>query len=359
MNAQALQANPEVMNEMAPVANFEGQDLDQAFLANAEGQVNPTEAVAENLASRFNGLRRKIAVGAAIGVSALGATEVAQAGTTTYKEGNTEFTQTSTSTALVGRSKMSAESAAKAKVVGNYRTVAKAKIKQLKKQGKCDTISGAKAMKMGLATQGYNGSGKGYHLENRKSTMCDVDGDGDYDVRAECGNRSKGVRPQPKKAKEIVWVNNFNKAKVNVRSKVSVTARSGCRVKLSNGEVYADASGSASAAASASVSARSAFKAKGKGLTAVKTRQVASLTASTKTKAKASANTYCVSVMNGEVVPPKTPPTPPKEEEKPKDSTQTPVNQGGPTGYNPAPAPENSESSECYNPTTGEAEACA
>lgn len=250
----------------------------------------------------------KIASGVATGLAiAVGVAGPAQAETKTYTQGNTQFTETSDTKALVGKSSMSTEAFVKAKVYANVRSVSKAEIRKLERQGNCDRLSSKQVIKLGIKTKGYNGSGKGYALENRPSTMCDRNGDGKYDVRGDCGNAAIQGKAQPNKAKSNIWVNNFNKASVKLRSNVTVSARSGCRISVPGGEVYADSTGSASTKASVSVKMRNATQAHGKVLRSVKTRQVASIAASLRTKATAEANAACIS-KGGNVPPPPPPP---------------------------------------------------
>lgn len=233
-------------------------------------------------------------------------------------EKGTEFTQTTTSTVLAGRASSSASAFAKINVFGNYRTVSKAKIQEAKRQGKCDVLSGEQAIKRGLRTQGYNGSGVSYALENRKSTFCDLNGDGKYDVRAECGNKAKGGRPQPAKARNVVWVNNFGKFNVGVRTKVSVEALSACRIEVSPGTyVSANARGFGEASITGKLSLRNAVKAGGTGVTEVDSHQRASLTATLRAEASAEAETDCKENKGGTVVE-----NPPVVIVPPKDGTQ-------------------------------------
>jgi hypothetical protein len=252
--------------------------------------------------------------------------------TKTYKDGNTEFTETTSSRVLVGGASMSAQAFSNIRVVGNLRTVSKAKIRKLKRQGKCDSFTGKEAMEMGMETMMHSGN---YALENRKSTFCDSNGDGVYDVRAECGNKARGRRPQPKKAKNILWVKNFNNAKVDLRSSLRIEARSGCELNVEGGRVTAIAYGSAADTASARMTMRAATRAHGKGLTLVKNSQVGSMKISLKQAATADARTLCVS-KGGKVVPP--PPKPP--ERPPKDGTETPPPPPEAPGPNPNPDPE-------------------
>lgn len=208
-----------------------------------------------------------------------------------YKENNTEFTETSSTTVLVGSAAMSAEAFTKVKVVGNLRTVSKAKINKLKRQGKCDFFTAKQIIKKGYRTQGHDGK---MHLENRASTLCDSNGDGVYDVRAECGNKARGGRPKPKQAKKVLWVNNINKSNVKLRSTVEVVGKSGCELNFDGGRVYADAYGRAASTTTVSMKMRAAIKARGKGLTLLKNRQLSSMSIEMKQDAIADAQATCV-----------------------------------------------------------------
>ena len=100
----------------------------------------------------------------------------------------------------VGHSRKNVKSAASATYIGNFRTVAAAKIRVAKEEGKCKVYSAKQAIKAGIKTQGYQGTGVGFAQENRRTTACDTNSDGEPDTRGECGNRII-VTHQPRPAK--------------------------------------------------------------------------------------------------------------------------------------------------------------
>jgi hypothetical protein len=202
--------------------------------------------------------------------------------------------ETTTETVVqIGSTSASDKALASATIVSNYRTVSKAKIKQAKDQGRCKHISGQQAIKMGVQTQGYMGSGTGYAPENRPTTMCDTNGDGKYDVRAECGNRLIYRAPQPEKAKATIWVDNMSTAK----AKIKVTAFVKVKAKCDTGGASASATAKAKASAYASVKLKNIVKGKGKidgeGLVKIKAKAKAKAEADAKAKAKATADVMC------------------------------------------------------------------
>ncbi len=302
--------------------------------------------------------RSIVAVGVGI-VAAFSAAAPAEATTVTPKQTETTvngvtYTETSSSAVLVGKSSSSASAFAKLNIVGNYRTVSAAKVRQAKRRGQCDTMSGAKAMKLGLRTQGHNGSGKGYALENRKSTFCDVNNDGKYDFRAECGNRAKGGRPNIPQAKQTLWVNNFNKTNVSVKTKLKVEAQTGCELKVAGGSVYATARGSAESSASVSVKLRNAVKAGGSGVTKLENVNLSKLSISLRNDAKADASVECKG-KGGTVVTEK-PPTDNPEYQCPPEAPGTYPNCVPPTSTNRPPTGRMARPDHVY--TGGSKEVC-
>lgn len=252
---------------------------------------------------------------------------------------------TTTQTVLVGKSKSSAKALAKAYIMGNHRTVAKAQVKEDMAEGRCDYFTGKEARKAGLQTQGYNGSGVGYAPENRNSHFCDSDGDGDYDYRAECGN--KAIQRKPKPQEHVIWVNNFNKAKLVVKSKSVAEAETSCELRTDSGVITAHAYGRGVGKGRAAIKIKNAYGAKGKGIEKVIAKSATKANAMAYSKAKAQAEVSCVE-QGGVPVPP----TPPEQH---KDGTQTPQPPVIAPGPNPAPSPEEPYPGgyQCYSETTG------
>jgi hypothetical protein len=202
-------------------------------------------------------------------------------------------TQISSTTIRIGKSKSSAESFSKASVIANLRTVAKAKIEQAQRAGRCEFFTAEEAIQEGFQTQGYQGTGASYAPENRSTTACDTDGDGEFDTRAECGNKMIERQPQPEKARSTIWVNSWNKAKLWVNAKASAKAKAECRT--TNTYAYAEGFGRGKAAAWTRL--KQAVKAKGKitgnGLNQIITKVRGAAAGNAYAKAKADAEAKC------------------------------------------------------------------
>ncbi len=227
---------------------------------------------------------------------------------------NTHVTEMETTTnVLVGHSRETAKSAARAIYVGNFRTVSAAKIREARRAGECKSFTGAQAIKAGIKTQGYMGTGTGYAQENRPSEFCDLDGDGTWDVRTQCGNKAKSGKPDREKAKATIWVNNLNKQKIQVKSHSEATAQAACELKTAGGVVTASAYGHGEGSASAWGRLKNVLKGKGKlkgeGYLKLMQQSVAGANAKASSFAFADAKAECRKD-GGEVVPP-TPPIPP------------------------------------------------
>jgi len=153
------------------------------------------------------------------------------------------------------------------------------------------------------------GTGTGFAQENRGTTACDTNNDGRFDTRAECGNALIARPPKPEKAKNTIWVNNKNVAKIVVKSKSVATAKADCELTTENGSVSASAFGRGVGYARAAVRVRAAMKAKGNGVHKLVAKSSSSANASARSFAHAKAVVKCKQ-QGGEVVPP-TPPIPP------------------------------------------------
>lgn len=188
-----------------------------------------------------------------------------------------------------------AKSISQVQVIGNYKTVSSAKIKTAKDKNRCKTISGSRAIELGVMTQGYNGSGVGYAPENRTTTMCDTDNDGNYDTRAECGNKLKVThQSRPNEAKSTVWVDDFSNAKAKVTAEVQVKATATCTTDYASASASARARASATAFVHVKTLTGAQGKVKSSELAKVKTKAQANATLEAKAKAvaqvKATAN---------------------------------------------------------------------
>lgn len=197
-------------------------------------------------------------------------------------------------------------SKSKVRVWANHRTVAKAEIKEAKRKGNCEFFTAEEIVKKGFKTQGHNGTGSGYAWENRDSTLCDLDNDGDFDVRAECGNKAKGVRPQPKKTENVLWVKSFK----NVSAKVKDTANAMESATCHTANTSSMASAQASAKASGSIKLKSGVKAKGKGIKKLITDVKGKAALDASAYAYANAEAQCSESTTPTTPKPPTPPTP-------------------------------------------------
>lgn len=247
------------------------------------------EPLAEQVRSRgplslMERAQGKIALGAAVLAGSLGVAEMgaknAEASTAVQPDGTTIET-----TVHIAKSKSSAQALAKANLVTNYRSVSKARIRKAKKAGDCETMSGREAAKEGIFTQGYMGTGVGFAPENRRSTLCDLDKDGDFDVRAECGNAVKVRQPKPKLAKITHWV--AKKAKIKVKAVANAHAEATC--STANTSASAEGRGRGVAAIRQRIKFFQKSKAQGESIDLVSSIQLA---AADEAKAKASANAY-------------------------------------------------------------------
>lgn len=215
--------------------------------------------------------KRSVATVMMVGAAALGGVSTASAATMTPEVKRDEargvtYVKTAETTLLVGSHKQTAESFTRLRVIGNHRTVSRARVKKAIREDMCETFSAKEVVEMGVKTQGRNGSGISYGQENRKSRLCDLNGDGIWDVRGECGNRVIVRKPRPDIAKQTLWVGNFNKAKVRVVSKLAVKATSDCRLTVPGGSVSTGGYGYAETSSTINISMRSAVKNRNKGV---------------------------------------------------------------------------------------------
>ncbi len=221
-------------------------------------------------------------------------------------------TQILSTTIHIGKSKTSAESFSRAAVIANLRTVSKAEIREAQQEGRCKFFTAREAIEAGIYTQGYQGSGGSYAPENRPTTLCDTDENGEFDTRAECGNAAEIRAPAPEKAKSTIWVNNWNKAKLLVQAKATAKAKAECRTT----DTYAYAEGFGRGKASAWTRIKQIVKAKGKikgnGLNKIITNVEGAAAGSAYAKAKAAAEAKCQeSVSQAQASPTPTPEQPP------------------------------------------------
>jgi hypothetical protein len=282
-------------------------DLRQADLEGRFNEVDPDnrQTTMTRLANTRVGRGITAAVTTLGVVEAVGqyvATDPAEANGSVPTVNYTEETRLTTVT--IGSSQVSAEAidSGQVTIVGNARSVSKARVKKAMKAGDCDVVSGKKAMQMGIKTQGYKGTGKGYAWENRKSTLCDLDGDGDYDVRAECGNKTTRVKPKPEEAKQVVWANSIGKGSVSVRSTVKILATAACEGNSSR--AWATAEGSATAEGRASLKVIAKANGRGKGGTLEATSHVSGAAS---VNAKADASGRAVAICEDKPAPPPPP----------------------------------------------------
>lgn len=332
----------------------EGMNSVEADQPTREGWLsNVAAGVGERVGSALDKVTPRTKVGA-LGASLLaltGGTAVSASAETV----NAQPTVTTTTTLEIGiaGSKQKVANSANARVVSNYRTVSQAKIAEAKRKGNCETISGREAMRRGIKTQGYNGSGRGYEYENRRSTLCDIDGDGDIDVRAECGNKAKGGVANVVKAKATTWVKNAAKASVSVKAHAVAKAVAVC--KTSN--TYAAAYGMGEASSSARAKAKTFNRVKGT-LKSLISKASTGANGTASAKASAEAKAVCVET-GGTVVSIQEVPVTPVVPGKP--GTLTPPPPATAPGANPAPSPQDptitpanpTGSHQCYSEATG------
>jgi hypothetical protein len=295
------------------------ESLDSLF--QPEAQVNPIEAVTdkyepnmlgkirEAASTRFNKVNNLLRRGGAVmlGSLAMGgsglAAETASADTTVNAP---QITSTNTNlTIKVAGSNMSESQFSRATVIANYRTISKAKIKKLEKQGKCEVIDGKK---VNVWTQGHTETGRPYGIDTRKSLMCKnvtVDKHGDKHTtwyRAACGNKT--VFHQPKKVVQYpIWVNSLNSAHITVKAKSNATAQAECKTENTSAMGFGHGEGSASATATV----RAALKAKSKKLKEMISSGKVKAEAEAKSTATAKAAAICIE-QSGNTPPPATPP---------------------------------------------------
>lgn len=320
---EVLSAQPAEMGVMREAASI-GQPEVSELAMNGSQNLGWREKISNfsQEALGFAKNNRLLATAATVGATALVAASPASAATMTPEVKKDEsrgvtYVKTADTTLLIGTHKQTAESFTKLRVIGNHRTVSKAKVKQAERQGKCETFSAKEVVEMGVKTQGRNGSGIRYGQENRKSELCDLNGDGIWDVRGECGNKVIVRKPRPDIAKQTLWVGNFNKAKVRVVSRLAVKATSDCRLTVPGGSVGTGGYGYAETSSSVTISMRSAVKGRGKGVNKAisqTTKNFSSLQLSLENNASADATSTCTSTGGGsvaEVCPPGAPGVPP------------------------------------------------
>lgn len=229
---------------------------------------------------------------ALVAFAVLGAMLISSLGAGATSNPSVEDVQTNTTVQFANVS-ASDKAVAKFQIASNLRTVSKAKIKKAKQAGKCKTISGAQAIRMGVMTQGYMGTGSGYAYENRTTTMCDTNGDGKFDVRAQCGNRLIVRQPKPAEARATVWVNNMGKAKAKIKVVTQVVVKAKCETDNTSAYSFAKAR----AVAKVSVKLKNLVKANGKvdgeGVAKIKTKIATRAQAKAKAKATAEASVRC------------------------------------------------------------------
>lgn len=234
----------------------------------------------------------------ALGASAIGfgvAAQRAEASTSVVEQGSETF-------ARVGSSKMSMEDFANVKVLGNARSVSSARLRRAERQGNCQTIDGKKTT---IFTEGHYENGRTYGRDTRTSRFCRI---GRIWYRVACGNKARFSPPKNHIPGTIVWVNNYNRANVEVSTKAYAVASADC--KTPDGLASASASGRADAHTSASLSIKSAMKARG-SVQRLKSSTQTSASAEAVSKASAQAEASCVS--QNTITPPGIPPKPPEK----------------------------------------------
>ena len=240
---------------------YEAMRIPTMDMREAEANIMPPmpEDQKSGLLDRFSGVAM---VGMSV-VALAGANELAPGGTS-EADASTPGNVTHDTTVKIAGDEIPAHvfSRSRVKIWVNHRTVSKARVNKARRAGRCERVSAKKAIKMGIRTQGHNGSGAGFALENRKSTLCDLDGDGDFDVRADCGNKVRQGKPMPKKAKEVLWLNTGKKAKIKVTDRVELAELAVCRTE----NTFASASVTGKGEVSAWVRIEDAIKHRGKGI---------------------------------------------------------------------------------------------
>jgi hypothetical protein len=281
-----------------------GIDQDPSAMGNMGYESGAAVAAGGNL--MFAGANKKLALGL-IGANIVGAALPATVGA------SGEADATHRTTVHVAGDKVAAESFSKSKVkvIADHRTVTKAQVRKDKRAGNCEYFTAKEIVKEGVRSEGrvYR---TGFDVENRASTLCDSDGDGEWDYRAECGNAVKDTKPRPKRAKQVIRVKNFKNAKAVVKDVAVAEETAECKTENTSATSYARAK----AVAKGRIKMKHVMKTKGKALNKLinKVRGRAELKASAKAIAKADAE--CRESVETTVPPTKTPP-----KEQPKDGT--------------------------------------
>lgn len=288
---------------------------------------------------------QKIALGLSVAALAFGAKEsIANASAVTPEQPQT------TTEVRIGGTLVPAVAMAggKVEVIANHRdkSVSKADIREARRDGDCEVYTEKEAIKAGVVTQGYNNSGVHYAPENRRSTICEVDG---KLIRIECGNRAKVTeKPRPKKAALTAWINSWNKAKIKIKAVTDVNVGGTCETPdgKATGFAYARARG----VASIYMKWKNVAKAGAKGVTKKFGRLQTRTEQNSQVNMRLDVNSYAQAVaickqMGGseaEFVPT-------------KDGTDTPQPPANAPGPIPAPSPEEPYPGgyECYDEITG------
>lgn len=317
------------------------------------GRLRDTASERYNKLSKFAKKGCRVALG---GLALGGVAEVAPASASTTQPGSYEVVgQTSGITPAnftsryefsVSGAKISEKALSRARFVANARSISRAKAERDIRAGKCDELTGEEAMAQGIRTQGYMGTGKGYHLENRDSIMCDSDGDGDYDYRANCGNGATGGRANIKKAMTNIWVNNKNKAQLGVKAVVEGGAYAYCSVNGASAMAWIK--GRAVGKAYLKVKSMAKGRVTSEGVSSLKATSTIRGGASAYADLQGKAGVKCVGGETTFVVQPCPEGSYPEDIDndgdldciKPKDGTQTPPPPAEAPGHNPAPSPE-------------------
>lgn len=195
--------------------------------------------VAEIAPARGNALTRNLRRAGAVLVASLAFGASAPEAEAQTSMGTPELISQKTETlfSVTGNSAMTAESFAKATVLGNHRVVSKAKIIKAQKAGNCVTLDGSKTS---IWTQGRHERGLPYGKDTRISRFCRI---GKSWFRAACGNRAKFTLPKKAIKGRIIWVNSFNKAKLRVSASSTATARAECKTPNSSALAYGHGEG--------------------------------------------------------------------------------------------------------------------
>lgn len=187
----------------------------------------------------------------------------------------------------VAGSKASEETISKATVLGNYRTISKAKLNRSQKQKRCRVIDGKK---VNIWTQGRHETGRPYGRDTRRSLFCRYKTSKGWQwYRKACGNAARFKMPENAVRGKVFWVNDYRKAHLSVVAKSEAAARAECRTANTSAFGYGRGEGSAKA----TLNLRSGIKKLKARISSLKTSGSLKASGEARSKAFASASAQC------------------------------------------------------------------